>query len=56
MPKSLQFSEPNVQNDAHIITEGNASNPDPLDCEGPPTSHDSDTSVEQQGVFFYPIS
>lgn len=51
VPQSLQFSEPNVQNDAHVITESDAPNSDPLVCEGPPTSHESDASVGQQGVF-----
>lgn len=51
IPKSLQFSVPDVQSDAHVLIDSHASNSDPLVCEGPSTSHDSDASIEQQGVF-----
>lgn len=55
VPKSFQFSEPNVQNDAHVITESDVPYSDPLVCEGPPTSHESDASVEQQVFSSTPI-
>ncbi len=51
VPKSLQFSGPDVQSDAHVIVDSNTSDSDPLVCEGPSTSYESDGLSEQQGVF-----
>nr|XP_055034513.1 uncharacterized protein LOC129422544 [Misgurnus anguillicaudatus] len=48
VPKSLQFSGPDVQSDAHVMIDSHTSSSDPFVCEGPSTSYDS---REQQGVF-----
>lgn len=51
VPKSLQFSGPDVQGDAHIVTDSYNSDSDPLVCEGSCTSFAADASREQKGVF-----
>lgn len=51
VPKTLQFSGPGVQSDAHVVMDSNTSDSDPLVCEGLSTSYESDASRGQQGVF-----
>ncbi len=51
VPKTLQFSEPGVLSDAHVVIDSNTSDSDPLVCEGLSTSYESDASGGQQGVF-----
>lgn len=53
MTITLQSVE--VKSDAPVLIDSHASNSDPFVCECPPTSHESDASVEQQVFSSTPI-
>lgn len=52
LPRSLQFSEPNVQSEAHnTIDNSHVPNLEPLGCGVSSMSHKADVSQEGQGMF-----